>query len=636
MSTPYITKNPGDLVLSNDWNDMQIQQRQALQNHNHDGTGDNANPINTVGIADNAITTPKIGDGAVTDAKIVGLSASKLTGQITSAQIADGALASVDIADNAVTTTKILDGTVTDAKIQSMNSDKLSGSIEVSGANVGLGTTSPTAKLQIECATGNSAPVNNGVYVYNTHANNHAILAARVHDVNAGNPFVSFDVNSVKGWSLGIDNADSQKFKIAGNWGDLQTDTRLTIDASNGNVGIGTATPTEKLEVSGNAKFTGTVYISSSNVDGGGLKLADDGDIVDLNDGYATHRFAKGLRITDAKDSNTVVTQLGNKSAEPTYFNAGNVGIGTTAPAAKLHVISTAIVGRFESTENQCYLQFLTNEGVDNRVEFANRAGGNAAIWVGGAGDALTVSKNGNVGLGTTNPTKAKLQVEGSASYNAGQYRWLNHGGEGFPGDQNNSYSIYASNHIAAIEFNAYSDARIKDISSVSNSDQDLATLEQIEVVDYTYKDKIAKGDKAHKKVIGQQVAEVFPQVVNTVNDEIVPDIMQKASMVKGLVQLAGHDVAVDDEIQIITLEGKKETHKVTGVTNKDSFQLDTKESAEAVFVYGRKVDDFHVVDYEGIAMLNVSATQALSAQVKALQQQNAALEARLAALEAK
>ena len=51
-------------------------------------------------------------------------------------------------------------------------------------------------------------------------------------------------------------------------------------------------------------------------------------------------------------------------------------------------------------------------------------------------------------------------------------------------------------------------------------------------------------------------------------------------------------------------------------------------------------MNDFRVVDYEAIAMLNVSATQQIKkendAEVKALQEENASLRARLAALEAK
>jgi len=66
--------------------------------------------------------------------------------------------------------------------------------------------------------------------------------------------------------------------------------------------------------------------------------------------------------------------------------------------------------------------------------------------------------------------------------------------------------------------------------------------------------------------------------------------------------------------------------------------------------VYGREVKDFRSVDYDAIAMLNVSATQQLAKQLKekdakiaaldasnaALVTSNAALDAKVAALGAK
>jgi hypothetical protein len=48
------------------------------------------------------------------------------------------------------------------------------------------------------------------------------------------------------------------------------------------------------------------------------------------------------------------------------------------------------------------------------------------------------------------------------------------------------------------------------------------------------------------------------------------------------------------------------------------AFRTDFKPSTEQVFVYGREVKDFRHVDYEAIAMLNVSATQELARELKA------------------
>jgi len=49
------------------------------------------------------------------------------------------------------------------------------------------------------------------------------------------------------------------------------------------------------------------------------------------------------------------------------------------------------------------------------------------------------------------------------------------------------------------------------------------------------------------------------------------------------------------------------------------------------VFVYGREVNDFRTVDYDAIAMLNVSATQELARKVEAQSAELARLQSQLA-----
>lgn len=57
--------------------------------------------------------------------------------------------------------------------------------------------------------------------------------------------------------------------------------------------------------------FNGTIRVSQNNATGGGIVLADDGDIVDLNDGFCSMRFSRGVRIYDANASGALAIQLG-------------------------------------------------------------------------------------------------------------------------------------------------------------------------------------------------------------------------------------------------------------------------------------------------------------------------------------
>lgn len=72
----------------------------------------------------------------------------------------------------------------------------------------------------------------------------------------------------------------------------------------------------------------------------------------------------------------------------------------------------------------------------------------------------------------------------------------------------------------------------------------------------------------------------------------------------------------------------------VADVLSETAFTVEWAETApEKVFVYGKKVEDFHTVDYDRIFTLNVSATQELAAQVEQLQKELAAARAENAAL---
>jgi len=83
------------------------------------------------------------------------------------------------------------------------------------------------------------------------------------------------------------------------------TANQIVLRDGSGNFSAGTITATA-------ASLSGNLTVSTGNTTGGGIILADDGDIVDLNDGYCAMRFSSGVRIHAGNRTGAAVIKLGN------------------------------------------------------------------------------------------------------------------------------------------------------------------------------------------------------------------------------------------------------------------------------------------------------------------------------------
>jgi len=247
--------------------------------------------------------------------------------------------------------------------------------------------------------------------------------------------------------------------------------------------------------------------------------------------------------------------------------------------------------------------------------------------------ERMRITHDGRVGIGTTDPTRGKVEIVGSAgSYFGPGWVYTNDGtGQGFVTGPFGGASLWCSEDVVARNYSSVSDKRIKQIEGRSDAARDLTSLLGIEVTDYSHIDIISKGTGKQKKVIAQQVETVFPQAVNRTTDA-VPDIYKKAPIANGWVEFAT-DLKVGERVRLI---GEKEegVHEVLEVRD-GAFRTAFEPASEVVFVFGREVDDFRTVDYDAISMLNVSATQEIHRKVEALEVKNTAMSAELTKLRA-
>ena len=189
-------------------------------------------------------------------------------------------------------------------------------------------------------------------------------------------------------------------------------------------LGINTTNPSERLHVSGNIR----VDTPSNNNVGNGLRLNRPGSF------YAGFEIATSNVVDWSIGANSAgfgIYQSGLAATTRLNINsAGNVGIGTTSPSERLHVSGNIYLGtgnqsiRYRTATNWDYYLNATND--DFRIYDSDTTYFLQAVYNGGSTNkylsllnTLTVRNNGNVGIGTTNPTLAKLQILGNVSASA-------------------------------------------------------------------------------------------------------------------------------------------------------------------------------------------------------------------------
>ena len=204
--------------------------------------------------------------------------------------------------------------------------------------NIGIGTTSPKQLLDV---AGN-------IRCGNHDTSNSRFMGWTINDTFSSTNFSGMEIEPVA-----VGGNYSENVHFGTHYYNVGAGRRMTI-RYDGNVGIGTTNPGHKLDVYGPAA---SIRVGSSSDFAHGVIVTPEGVFeraylfttggnanhsghLRLSNGNSDITWADILMRNAAGTTVNYITNVGNS-----YFNGGNVGIGTASPQAKLHVVGTVATG---------------------------------------------------------------------------------------------------------------------------------------------------------------------------------------------------------------------------------------------------------------------------------------------------
>ena len=246
---------------------------------------------------------------------------------------------------------------------------------------VGIGTASPAAKLHIDPTTSDEIVIAiNGTSNYSA-GQFHRIAAGDSNSINR--LAIGFGYDNPTDWAIRYSSYGRHEFYTGNDWGNAANTEKMVITSA-GNVGIGTDNPGAKLEIKdGDLWLNGATGTSNPEI----RFLDNDPSIAGAKIRY--NNTDGNLYIEHMWDTSTSGIFFRNRTTGTTLNTMslvnGNVGIGTTSPGEKLHVLGKALLNNGSSLYiDSSGTQTVFANIVDIPMRFQTNSGNR--LTIGGAG----------------------------------------------------------------------------------------------------------------------------------------------------------------------------------------------------------------------------------------------------------
>ena len=296
----------------------------------------------------------------------------------------------------------------------------ISSNVFLIGSNVGIGLSNPTSALTVagDLEIRSNLNITNALtlrglkILKNSNANNIGVNATSV-------------VTSVQGYALSNNNIDLTVGATSTNYLRVMgSNTEVMRVTGNGNIGIGTTTPSSLLDVAGNAWFGSNSLNPMPRI---GISACE----IKFRWGGQTHYSIFNSNNTFSIQKTSTTPDHGATVGAVLIAGTTNgfVGIGHSNPASMLHVLGDAWANSFALLTNGTAALPVVSWSNDSDTGMYLAGSDQLGFSTNGT-NAIFINSNQNIGIGTTSPSSL-LEVSKSVANTNNQIRVINDGNYG-------------------------------------------------------------------------------------------------------------------------------------------------------------------------------------------------------------